>query len=318
MMILLTVIISVALPNKFLRLLNFQSMFSQIPEFGLLAIAMMVAMISGGIDLSVVAITNLTGVVSALILKNMITPEMAGSQAFLIMALAVLTAIGVSAVCGLLNGVVISKFGVPPILATLGTQGLFLGVAIAITEGHGISTFPEKFLFIGSGMVGVIPMSFIIFVVIAVLVYLFMNKTRLGLSMYMVGSNPTVSKFAGVNNDDVLIKTYVTTGLLAGVSSVIMISRVNSMRPGYGSAYLLQAILVVILGGVDPYGGYGSVLGVVMGIIILQVLQSGFNILSFTPFFKKFIWGFMLLIVMIINFFVSRYQQRAKKLGVST
>jgi simple sugar transport system permease protein len=317
MMVVLTVIISAALPDKFLRLLNFQSMFSQIPEFGLLAIAMMVAMISGGIDLSVVAITNLTGVVSALILTR-ITPEMAGSQAFLLMSLAVLTAIVVSAVCGLLNGVVISKFGVPPILATLGTQGLFLGIAIAITEGHGISTFPEKFLFIGSGMVGVIPMPFIIFVAIALLIYLFMNKTRLGLSMYMVGSNPTVSKFAGVNNDNVLIKTYVTTGLLAGVSSVIMISRVNSMRPGYGSAYLLQAILVVILGGVDPYGGYGSVLGVVMGIIILQVLQSGFNILAFTPFFKKFIWGFMLLIVMIINFFVAKYQQRAKKLGVST
>ena len=318
MMIVLTTIMSVALPDKFLRLLNFQSMFSQIPEFGLLAIAMMIAMITGGIDLSVVSITNLTGVIAALILKNLITPEMAGSQAFVMMAFAVVVALGLSVLCGLLNGVVIAKFGVPPILATLGTQGLFLGIAIAITEGHGISTFPEKFLFIGSGLVGIIPMPFIIFIVVALLISLFLNKTKLGLSMFMVGSNPTVSKFAGVNNDNVLIKAYMLTGLMAGVSSVIMISRVNSMRPGYGSAYLLQAILVVILGGVDPYGGYGSVLGVVMGIIILQVLQSGFNILTFTPFFKKFIWGFMLLVVMIINFFVAKYQQRAKKLGVSS
>jgi simple sugar transport system permease protein len=318
MMIVLTAIMSVALPDKFLRLLNFQSMFSQIPEFGLLAIAMMIAMITGGIDLSVVSITNLTGVIAALVLKNIITPEMAGSQAFAMMAVAVVAALSLSVLCGLLNGVVIAKFGVPPILATLGTQGLFLGIAIAITEGHGISTFPEKFLFIGSGQVGVIPMPFIIFIVVALLISLFLNKTKLGLSMFMVGSNPTVSKFAGVNNDNVLIKTYMLTGLMAGVSSVIMISRVNSMRPGYGSAYLLQAILVVILGGVDPYGGYGSVLGVVMGIIILQVLQSGFNILTFTPFFKKFIWGFMLLVVMIINFFVAKYQQRAKKLGVSS
>lgn len=318
MMIVLTTIMSVALPDKFLRLLNFQSMFSQIPEFGLLAIAMMIAMITGGIDLSVVSITNLTGVIAALILKNLITPEMAGSQVFVMMAFAVVVALGLSVLCGLLNGVVIAKFGVPPILATLGTQGLFLGIAIAITQGHGISTFPEKFLFIGSGQVGVIPMPFIIFIGVALLIALFLNKTKLGLSMFMVGSNATVSKFAGVNNDSVLIKTYMLTGLMAGVSSVIMISRVNSMRPGYGSAYLLQAILVVILGGVDPYGGYGSVLGVVMGIIILQVLQSGFNILAFTPFFKKFIWGFMLLVVMIINFFVAKYQQRAKKLGVSS
>ena len=318
MMIVLTAIMSVALPDKFLRLLNFQSMFSQIPEFGLLAIAMMIAMITGGIDLSVVSITNLTGVISALILTKMITPEMSGGQEILMMAFAVVAALGLSSVCGLLNGVVIAKFGVPPILATLGTQGLFLGIGIAITQGHGISTFPEKFLFIGSGQVGVIPMPFIIFIGVALLIALFLNKTKLGLSMYMVGSNASVSKFAGVNNDSVLIKTYMITGLLAGVSSVIMISRVNSMRPGYGSAYLLQAILVVILGGVDPYGGYGSVLGVVMAIIILQVLQSGFNILAFSPFFKKFIWGFMLLIVMIINFFVTKYQQRAKKLGISS
>jgi simple sugar transport system permease protein len=316
--VVLIIIMSVALPTKFLRLLNFQSMVSQIPEFGLLAIAMMIAMITGGIDLSVVSITNLTGVIAALILKNMITPEMAGSQALFMMVVAVVAAVGFSVLCGLLNGVVITKFGVPPILATLGSQGLFLGIAIAITEGHGISTFPEKFLFIGSGTIGVIPMPFIIFIGVALIVHLFLNKTRLGLSLYMVGSNPTVSKFAGVNNDNVLIKTYMITGLLAGVSSVIMISRVNSMRPGYGYAYLLQAILVVILGGVDPYGGFGSVLGVVMGIFILQVLQSGFNILAFTPFFKKFIWGFMLLVVMIINFIVAKYQQRASKLGVSS
>jgi simple sugar transport system permease protein len=316
-MIVLIIIMSAALPDKFLRLINFQSMASQIPEYGLLSIAMMVALITGGIDLSVVSITNLTGVAAALILKNLITPEMTGSQTFYMMALAVIAAIALSILCGFINGLVIAKVGVPPILATLGTQGLFLGLAVIITKGHGISSFPEQFLAIGSGSVGLIPMPFIIFAAVVLLIYIFLNKTKLGLSMYMVGSNPTVSRFAGINNDNVLIKTYIVTGLLSGISSVIMISRVNSMRPGYGYAYLLQSILVAVLGGVDPYGGFGSVLGVVMAIIILQVLQSGFNILSFSPFFKKFIWGLMLLVVMIINFFVAKYQHRSKKLGVS-
>ncbi len=316
-MIVLIIIMSAALPDKFLRLINFQSMASQIPEYGLLSIAMMVALITGGIDLSVVSITNLTGVVAALILKNLITPEMAGSQTFYMMALAVVAAIALSAVCGFINGIVITKVGVPPILATLGTQGLFLGLAVIITKGHGISSFPDEFLAIGSGKLGVIPMPFIIFLGVVLLMHVFLKKTKLGLSMYMVGSNPTVSRFAGINNDNVLIKTYIVTGLLSGISSIIMISRVNSMRPGYGYAYLLQSILVAVLGGVDPYGGFGSVLGVVMAIIILQVLQSGFNILSFSPFFKKFIWGLMLLVVMVIDFFVAKYQQRSKKLGVS-
>lgn len=315
-MIVLILIMSAALPNKFLRLINFQSMASQIPEYGLLSIAMMIALITGGIDLSVVSITNLTGVVAALILKNLITPEMPGMQAFFMMALAVISAIALSVVCGFINGIVVTKVGVPAILATLGTQGLFLGIAVIITKGYGISSFPEKFLLIGSGKLGVIPIPFIIFIFVVLMIYGFLNKTKLGLSMYMVGSNPMVSRFAGIKNDDVLIKTYMITGLLSGISSVIMISRVNSMRPGYGYAYLLQAILVAILGGVDPSGGFGSVIGVVMAIIILQVLQSGFNILSFSPFFKKFIWGLMLLVVMVINFFVEKYQQRAKKLGV--
>ena len=312
-MIFVIAVISVFLPNKFLTLINFQSMASQIPEFGMLAIAMMIAMITGGIDLSVVSITNLTGVVAALIITRGITPEMAGPQAFLIMALAVITAIAFSVVCGLMNGVLITYVGVPPILATLGTQGLFLGIAIVITKGHGITGFPEKFLFIGSGKIGVIPMPFVIFIVCTLVIALVLNKTSLGLNMYMVGSNPVVARFSGINNDSVLIRTYMLTGLLSGISSIIMISRVNSMRPGYGYAYLLQAVLVAVLGGTDPSGGFGNVLGVVMGIIILQVLQSGFNILSITPFFKKFIWGMMLLIVMVINFILSEYQKRTKR-----
>ncbi|MBA7663854.1 Autoinducer 2 import system permease protein LsrD [subsurface metagenome] len=315
-MVFVIAVISISLPRKFLTLINFQSMASQIPEFGLLAIAMMIAMITGGIDLSVVSITNLTGVIAALILTNFITPEMAGSQAFFIMALAVVAAIALSTICGLMNGMLITHVGVPPILASLGTQGLFLGMAVVITKGHGITGFPEKFLFIGSGKVGVIPMPFIVFIVCALIIALVLNKTSLGLSMYMVGSNPVVARFSGINNDSVLIRTYMLTGLLSGISSIIMISRVNSMRPGYGYAYLLQAILVAVLGGTDPSGGFGNVLGVVMGIIILQVLQSGFNILGFSPFFKKFIWGMMLLVVMVINFIMSEYQQRKKKIRV--
>jgi len=312
----LVVIMSVLLPYKFLTAINFQSMGSQIPEFGLLALGIMLAMISGGIDLSVVSIANLTGVIAALILNRMISPEMSSSQQFVLMALAVAAAVVLSAVCGMINGLVISKFGVPAILATLGTQGLFLGIAIVITEGHGITGFPPQFLFIGSGKLAGVPMPFVIFAASAALLYLFLSRTRLGMSMYMVGANPSVSRYSGVNNDNVIVKTYLISGLLAGIASIIMISRVNSMRPGYGYAYLLLAILVVVLGGVDPYGGFGSVLGVVMAVSILQVLQSGFNLMAFSPFFKKFMYGLMLILVMVLNYLVGRYKQRAKRLGV--
>jgi len=156
----------------------------------------------------------------------------------------------------------------------------------------------------------------IIFIACALIVALVLNKTSLGLSIQMLGSNPVASWFAGINNNSILVKTYMITGLLAGISSVIMISRVNSMRPGYGYAYLLTAVLVIVLGGVNPSGGFGTVTGIIIGVIILQLLQSGFNILAFSPFFKKFIWGVMLLLVMVVNFIISKYQQRSRKLKI--
>ena len=306
-----TILISISLPNKFLTLINFQSMTGQFPEFGLLALAMMLAMLTGGIDLSVVSVANLSGVVAALVLS-----KVTGLPIGLVILLAILTAVGTSAVCGLFNGVLVSFIGVPPILATLGTQGLFMGIAIVVTKGYSILGFPEEFLFIGTGELFLLPMPLVLFIVVTLIVAFILRKTRQGFYMRMLGSNPTVSRFSGVNNRMVLLKTYLLAGILSGVAAIVMISRVNSMRPGYGYAYLLQAVLVVILGGTDPKGGFGTVLGVVMAILMLQVIQSGSNILAFTPFFKKFIWGLMLLLVMVINFFLDRIQEaRSKGLG---
>ncbi len=303
-------IFSIAMPTKFFSALNFQSMVSQFPEFGLLAIAMMLAMIVGGIDLSVVAISNFTGVVAALILSRAASTGNTNPQ--LVIMLAIMAVIALSALCGLVNGSLIALAGVPAILATLGTQALFLGLAVIITKGHSISGFPEEFMFLGNGSLLGLPMPFLIFVVLAVLSDFLLRRTRQGFNMYMVGANPIVARFSGVDNSSVLIKTYIMTGVMAGLASLIMISRVNSMRPGYGSAYLLQAILVAVLGGIDPKGGYGNVFGLIMGIFILQATQSGLNILSFSPFFKKFMWGMALLLIMVINYLSARYSEKRR------
>ena len=312
-MVLVIAVISILLPDKFLTLINFQSMTSIIPELGLLAIAMTLSIITGGIDLSIVSITNLCGVVMALILTKLGMSGEGTVSTGIIILFAIVAGLLLSIVCGLLNGFLISFFGVPPILATLGTQGLFLGTAVVITTGHGIFGFPEPFLFIGNGRLGIFPMPFVIFVISIAAIALFLSKTKLGMSMYMLGSNPIASRFSGIDNEKVVVKTYMITGLLAGIASIIMISRVNSMRPGYGYAYLLQAVLIAMLAGVDPSGGHGRIIGVIMAIIILQTLQSGFNILALSPFFRKFIWGIMLLLAMVINYLVAENRGRFKK-----
>jgi simple sugar transport system permease protein len=292
---------SLFLPEKFLTLTNFQSIASQFPEYGLLAIGIMLSMITGGIDLSVVSIANLSGVVGAMVLATHISAQSIGISPWTIIFFAIIACLAVSFICGMFNGFVITLMGVPAIIATLGTNGLFMGLAIILTEGHGIRGFPEQFLFIGSGTILNIPIPLIIFIAVALLVSLMLAKSSFGFKMYMLGANPIVSRFSGTSNNMVLVRTYILSGLLAGIAAIIIISRVNSMRPGYGYAYLLMGVLIAILGGTNPEGGRGGILGLAMAIIILQVLQSGLNILGFSPFFKKLIWGLMLIFVMVIN-----------------
>ncbi len=312
-MISVFVIISIFLPDKFLAVRNFQSMFSQIPEFGLLAIAMMLAMSTGGIDLSVVATANLSGIAAALVLTKYNIFPTGGYEEIYTIILAVAAALIVSLICGFLNGLLVAYVGVPAILATLGTMGLFTGVSIIITKGYGIVGFPEKFLYIGSGTVFLMPIPMIIFIFCVLAIVIIINRTTFGFSIFMLGSNPIAARFSGLKNENILIKTYMLSGLFAGIASIIMISRVNSIRPGYGEVYLLQAILVCVLGGVDPSGGEGKLSGLIMGIFTLQILQSGFNILSFSPFFKKVIWGLILILVMIINYYRDKQSLKLPK-----
>ncbi len=302
-----TGIMTAFLPEQFMTLRNFRSMGLQFPEYGLLALANMLAMITGGIDLSVVSIASLSGVISASLLSQY---QALGISAGSVILLGILIALAVSFLCGLLNGVIIAYARVPAIIATLGTQGLFLGIAIIITKGHGIGGFPPAFLFIGNGSILGMPTQFVIFIVIALLVALVLTRTPQGFSMLMYGSSPQVSRFSGVNNEMVLIKTYVLTGLLSGVASLVIISGVNSIRPGYGADYLLLSILIAILGGTDPAGGFGTVLGLTLAIFIMQILQSGLNILSFSPFMKKFIWGLLLVAVMVFHYYRRVYALR--------
>jgi simple sugar transport system permease protein len=310
LLVVLLVLFSALRPGRFPTVRNFRSMLAQFPEFGLLTVAMMLSMVVGGIDLSVVAVANLCGVLAAIILS-------AGHAAGVLpggtlVCLAVIAVLGAAAVCGTVNGLLIALAGVPPILATLGTQGLLMGLAIIFTKGHGITGFPPEVDFIGNGFIAGIPAPFLIFAVMIAVVAFILRRTRLGFTMYMFGSNPVVARYSGVNNTTVLIRTYMLTGILAGISSLIMISRTNSMRPGYGTDYLLQAILVAVLGGTDPKGGVASLVGIVMGIMILQFTQSGLNIMAFSAFMKKFIWGLALLLIMVINFLIAKYNERKR------
>jgi simple sugar transport system permease protein len=308
------VLFSLFLPARFLTLLNFQSMATQIPEFGLLATGVMLAMLMGGIDLSVVSIANLSGIIAALVMTRLIPDNAPIGQAGLFITMAIIAALGTSTLCGLINGVIVGYLKVNPIIATIGTLSVFLGVGIIITSSRGIIGFPEPFLFIGNGYLLIFPFPLILFTCAMIFVSIVLNKTKFGLQSRMIGTNQRAAYFANINVRLSFVKVYLMSGFLAGISSLIMISRVNSAKPGYGESYLLESILVVILGGIDPRGGYGKLSGLIIALITLQFLKSGSNILNLSPFVKNIISGSLLIIVMIINSItVNRIHRSEKK-----
>lgn len=307
------VLMSVLVPKSFFSLQNLQSMLFQISGFGFLVIAQMVAMISGGIDLSIVSIMSVSGISAALIMTKFINEASSNLNVVLAIIIAILVALIVAVACGFINGLLIGYIGVPPILATLGTMSLFMGVGIIITGARGIVGFPPGFLKIGTGTIYQIPIAFLIFIVMSLLMALILNKTVFGLKLYMLGSNPTASIFTGINNKLMLLRTYMLGGFMAGISGLILIGQANSAKSGYGSGFLLQSIIAVILGGIDPAGGFGGIAGVIIGILVIQMIQSGFNMMGMNIFWTNIIFGTVLIIVMIINLYLGRISSRGTK-----
>ena len=303
------ILMSALNPGMFLTARNFESMSVQFPEFGMLAIAIMLSMLTGGIDLSVVGIANFSGILAALILSKWAP---ATGMTWPMMGLAIIVSMLTGLLCGALNGFLIGRVEITPILATLGTMQLFTGISIVITKGYAITGYPEAFLFIGNGKLWIFPIPLVIFALFAVVFAFILRSTTFGIKIYMMGTNPTASLFSGVNNVRLILQTYMTTGVLASMAGLVMIARTNSAKADYGESYILQSVLIAVLGGVNPSGGFGAISGIVLAILSLQFLSSGFNMLRFSNFAKEFTWGMFLLFVMVFNYVMStRKSKRA-------
>lgn len=317
-MIIVFVTMAMISPRTFLTIDSFSSMAFQFPEIGILALAMMLTMISGGIDLSIVGIANLTSIIAAMVMAHYVPGAGEGNgMSLLFIVLASICSMGVGLLCGLVNGFAVAKIGIPPILVTLGSMQLFMGLAIIITKGTAIVGLPEMFSTLGNGSVLGIPMPLLVFVACLAVIYIYVNRRPYGMKLQLLGSNPAASRYAGINNTAILLKTYALSGILAAVAGLVIIAHTNSAKADYGTSYILQTILIAVFGGVNPSGGFGKIAGIVMAVLTLQFLSSGLNALHVGNFFKDFIWGFVLILVMVINEIVPKIRWRRQRRAVS-
>jgi simple sugar transport system permease protein len=232
----------------------------------------------------------------------------------------VLLSLAVGIVCGTLAGILISRFNIPAILATLGTQQLFTGIAIGITNGRPQSGLPLLYSRIGNmQFFNFVPISFVIFLVVALGAGTLLSRTHLGTHMFMMGTNPRAARYAGLNNTFITIRTYLLSGLLSSVAGLIMMARANSAKADYGAPYTLQCVLIAVLGGIDPNGGFGTITGITMAILILQFLSSGLNMFnSISNFYRDVIWGGVLILVLVFNkLFSWRAERRAVRNSIA-
>ncbi len=290
----LVVLFTLMIGEKFFSASVLRSMAFQMPELGILSLAMMITLLSGGLNLSIVATANLCALTMAYVLTAMVP----GAEGFAWGAwqiAAVLAGFAVATVVGLINGYVIAYLGVSPILATLGTMTMVKGLSIGMTRGGVISGFPEPIVFIANGTLLGIPFAMFVFALCAVPVAVALRRSPFGNAVYMMGSNPEATRFSGVRTRRVTMKLYVLSSLLAAVAALVMLSRFNSANASYGESYLLVTILAAVLGGTDPYGGFGKVGGLILALAILQVISSAFNLLGFSQFLTIAIWGALLI-----------------------
>ena len=295
-LLVLVLVFGLLLGQRIVGIGALQSMAFQLPELGILSLAMMVPLLSGGLNLSIIATANLCALTMAWVL----TTHVPGAHGFMSggwQVLAVLAGVAVGTFVGLINGFVIAYLGVSPILATLGTMTMCKGLAIGMTRGNVISGFPEAIVFLGNGTVAGVPVALMVFVALCIPTAVLLNKSPFGQKIYMIGSSETATRYSGVDTNRVLLGVYLLSSLLSVVAALVMMARFNSANAAYGESYLLVTILAAVLGGVNPMGGFGKVGGLFIALILLQMISSAFNLLDFSPFLTVAIWGALIVVV---------------------
>jgi len=293
----LVVVVAIWLSHgQFIDIDNLQSMGSQLPEVGLLALGIMLSMLSGngGIDLSGVGLANFSGMVAALVVPKFISGD-DSPVAYTALFCAIVVAMGFLG--GLVNGLIVARLRLTPILCTLGTQLLFTGFAVALSNGASVHVdYVEPLADIGNGSFFQVPISFCIFIVAVLVLGWLLKRTPFGLRLYLMGTNQRAAFYAGIGQARMLIATYTMCGVLASLAGLVSVSHTLSAKWDYGNSYLLIAILIAVMGGVNPAGGYGRIVCVFFAATVLQFLSSLFNLLGVSQFFGDCTWGFLLLV----------------------
>jgi ribose transport system permease protein len=288
-LIVLFVALSIASPY-FLTANNLTSVVRQTAVFNTMALGMTIIIVSGGIDLSVGSILGLAGLIGTMALE-------AGFP----IALGVLIGLGVGMLCGFLNGLLVTQLKIPPFVVTLGTLGIYRGLALIFSNGLPVHRIPAGFSFLGEGSLLGIPFVLWMLVICAVAVHVVLEHTRLGRYAFAIGSNYIASVYAGIPVNFHITSVYALGGALTGLAGMIEASRLMTGQPTAGQGYELQAIAAVVIGGGSLNGGEGSVIGTLIGAFIMGLLSNGADLLNISNYWQQVIIGSVIILAVTLD-----------------
>jgi ribose transport system permease protein len=299
---LLLMIIALALmADGFMTVDNGLNVLRQICVNLCLSIGMTIIILSGGIDLSVGSMLALSGAVAAGLLKNgIIIP---GTDVFIEVTVsgAILIGVLVGTVLGWFNGQAITRFKLPPFVATLGMLSIARGLTMLWTEGFPITRLGDSFGFIGSGHFIGLPMPVWISGALVAVFVVVMKRTRFGRHVYAVGGSEKAARLSGLNVRRIKLLVYTLGGALSGVAGLLVTARLDSATPNAGFTYELDSIAAVVIGGTSLSGGRGTITGTVLGCLIIGVLNNGLVLLEVSPFWQQVIKGFVILVAVAVD-----------------
>lgn len=289
------------LSDKFLTADNAWNVLRQVSVNICIATGMTLVVLTAGIDLSVGSVLALCGAIAAGLLKNGI--GLASANLFIGFTVpgAIVAGLLTGCLAGLFNGWAITRFKVPPFVATLAMLTVARGLTMLYTKGFPISGLGTSFAQIGTGWFLGIPVPVWISGIIVLIAVLVTNKTKLGRYIYAIGGNEQAARLSGINISKIKIKVYMIAGALAAAGGIIVTSRLDSAQPNAGITYELDAIAAVVIGGTSLSGGRGSIWGTVLGAVIIGVLNNGLVLLNVSPFFQQVVKGLVILLAVIID-----------------
>lgn len=298
------IFIAFSILNKnFLSMNNILNVTRQVSFVGIASIGMMCVILTGGIDLSIGSLTQVINVAGALLMVN------AGFS----WPLAVLCCFGIALVSGVINGWLIAKVHMPPMIVTIASFNALNGVAFLLSGGKAIFGFPEGFKFIGQGYVLGIPFPTIVMILVFAAGAFILAKTYYGRCLYAIGGNEEAARLTGINVERQKFMAYVASALLACVSALLRLSRLQSGTANTGQGFEFEVITAVVLGGVSVSGGYGKVKGVILGVLIIGMLNNGLTLMNLNTYWQYVLNGFVLVIAVAIDIMTKN---RANKMKV--